>query len=123
MSDMAEKLETLEVVSVRGERLQDITEADAIAEGVTVRTLPGEWQAARARVDGPNVSISLDREPSQALIEELGLYNVRHYPARPVMTAVQAFERLWESINGPGSWAANPWVWRIEFKRVTDDQE
>lgn len=72
---------TLEVVSVRVERLQDISEADAIAEGT--------------------------QEPSLVPITGARLSERAVYAA------------LWESINGPGSWDANPWVWVVEFKRVT----
>lgn len=32
---------------------------------------------------------------------------------------VEQFSDLWDSINSPGSWDENPWVWVIEFKRVT----
>ena len=34
------------------------------------------------------------------------------------LSAVDAFRELWLSINGPGSWEANPWVWAVCFERV-----
>jgi len=80
---------TLEVTSVRVERLQEISEADAVAESVTPKWEPG---------------------CSGRLMEAIGGYSFR--------PAASAYADLWESINGEGSWDANPWVWVIEFRRL-----
>jgi len=61
---------TLRITDVRVEQLQDISDEDAIAEGLMT--------------------------PS------------------PVV----AYRDLWESIHGPGSWDANPWVWVITFETI-----
>ena len=72
---------TLEITGVRVERLIDISEADAAAEGLGFDSnLMGPWEG--------------------------------HATAR------DAFRSLWESINGPESWALNPFVWVLEFKRL-----
>jgi hypothetical protein len=73
---------TLEITDLRVERLQDISEEDAKAEGVPL--------------DCP-------------------IGNIKAYQKAPYS---YCFAQLWESINGEGSWDANPWVWVISFKKV-----
>lgn len=70
---------TLEITGARVEWLQEISEADAKAEGTT-----------------PSIVGS-----------DLGHLKYR-----------AGYQTLWESINEPGSWNANPCVWVIEFRQV-----
>jgi len=79
---------TLEITNIRIERLNDISEEDAIAEGYE----PGGWSPSYN--DPGNVGC------------------VEYWPAK------DEFICLWESINGKDSWIQNPWVWVIEFERV-----
>jgi len=68
----------LEITSVRVERVQEISDEDAVAEGCQEPGLPYE----------------------QGFM-------------------VNVFRGLYESIHGPDSWAANPWVWVISFQPTT----
>lgn len=79
----------LEITDVRIERLQDITEEQARAEGCTADEDP-YWS------------------PS---------YNDPDSGGQP--SCCNSFEYLWGEINGADAWALNPWVWVVEFKQVT----
>lgn len=82
---------TLEITSVRVKRLHDISEEDAKAEGVE----SGIW----------------DREN--------GVLAGAVYPEDEERLSFRdGFGFVWESIYGPESWNANPWVWVVEFKRI-----
>jgi hypothetical protein len=70
---------TLEVVGVRVQRLQDISEEDAKAEGAEVMKH-----------------------------DDIGWHSHK-----------MGFQSIWKRINGHESWEANPWVWVVEFKRIT----
>ncbi len=87
----------LEIVSVRVERLQDCSSKDAIAEGIH------HYEHFWSDCDYPLPDIAY--EP------------VKGWPTR-YSCPVEAYRALWDSINGDDSWAANPWVWVVEFKRV-----
>ena len=91
---------TLEITGVRVERLQDIREQDAIAEGIERgKDFPGWYRGPLA---GDCHGLKLSGK------------NFRIPTAFPKL----AYRALWESINGADRWDANPWVWVIEFKRV-----
>ena len=81
---------TLEITGVRVERLQDISEADAVASGIEREPGTAHWK-------------QYDRSPGSWRYWE---------------SAVQSYRTLYESIYGPDSWSANPWVEVCEFKRV-----
>ena len=78
----------LEITETRLERLQDISEEDAIAEGI---------------------------EP---VADGYKNYMPKLFSASQFCwpTAYHSFQSLWESINGSESWDLNPWLWVIKFK-------
>lgn len=87
----------LEVADIRIEKLKDISEEDAIAEGVESFIANPIDHGVRAT--GKSLYIKYDTE-------------------RPVglETARQSFASLWSSINDEESWKVNPWVWVVSFK-------
>lgn len=86
---------TLIVTEVRVERLQNISEEDALAEGIVrcgrfFGVAEADWDSAST------------------------------------ISAADAYGNLWEEINGPRSWDANPWVVAVTFtvhKRNIDAAE
>jgi hypothetical protein len=86
---------TLEITDVRVQRLQEISEEDAWAEGCR----QGEPTA--------NGGYFPAEEPDPSGIGERGWD-----------CATDWYADLWEEINGEGSWDKNPWVWVVTFKRI-----
>lgn len=85
---------TLEVTGVRVEKLQDISGDDSIAEGIERADDFFGCPCWRAYGEPAGADVVCPDDP------------------------VGSYRSLWESINGPGSWDANPWVWVIEFRRL-----
>ena len=86
----------LEVTGVRVERLHDISEADAVDEGIRISSWAKRSMACQ------------------------GIYECQMPDGKTHFndSAYELYRILWDQINGRGAWDANPWVWVIEFKRV-----
>lgn len=91
---------TLEITDVHVARLQDITEDQAVAEGLKRITKDGEL----FKYGIPD----LDGLP--------GTDNVGWPWVDWCLTAYAAFKTLWWKIHGEAAWKENPWVWVISFK-------
>lgn len=80
-----------EVIDVYPERLYDITDASAIAEGIKRHVpVPGDGETIYKNYMGENNAYT---------------YNPK-----------KSFMSLWEKINGRENLLSNPWVWVIRYK-------
>ena len=89
----------IQIINVRPERLQEITEEDALAEGIKI--LSGTWQSVEE--DSETGKLKLVGEPQP--------YTARYH-----------YEALWDSINPKYPWASNPWCWVYTFKLIQKEQ-
>lgn len=88
----------LKITDIKVERLQDISEEDAIAEGI-------EWKIKYPE-ESPNTKYYRDYLFADRLAFGIGF------------KAKQSFRSLWHKINGEESWNANPWVWVVSFQKI-----
>ena len=92
----------LRVEDVRVERLQEITEEEIRAEG---------WSAMHDQL-----------HDSEKLTKEWCRMSRELNPAANTATLRGGFATIWNWINADRGfpWEANPWVWVVEFSRITD---
>lgn len=91
---------TLIVTDVRVQQLQEISEEDALAEGISmiIEDSPSDAWFSGLRTD--------------CKLIDADMYGWHHNDA------AAAYEDLWNSIHGHEAWEANPWVSAISFRTI-----
>lgn len=94
-------------------------------KGAVVPSIHMPRWASRILLEITNVSVERLNEISESDAKSEGVYlhtdgNYTNYLSQTgyALNAKSSFLSLWESINGPDSCDANPWVWVIEFKVI-----
>lgn len=77
----------------------------------------GEGWSWRPSIHMPRWASRITLEITGVRVERLGEISESDARAEGVQSVAE-FKELWASINGPGSWEANPWVWVVEFRRI-----
>lgn len=90
----------LEVVSVKVERLKEISVRDCEAEGIQ------------------QLNQSLMQIVSNGV--EFRDYSKKAELLNDGLPAKDSFKSLWQTIHGKDSWELNPWLWVIEFRRIDE---
>lgn len=118
----------LRVTDVRAERLQDINGEQAYMEGI--------------RVDVPPILLTHEHDPMSLIPKGFEQWSKNRQEdwyqstARAIYIAqcdlssalINKFKAVWNSTVAPDAmdacgWAANPWVWAIEYERIEIDEE
>lgn len=101
----------LEITGIRVERVQDISQEDAIAEGATCQTLDGPHPVIRWMMDWPKekewwAGLSLPTAQMAFANYLCRLHDGKKFLSKP-----------------DNIWTRNPWVWVIEFRRLDNERD
>jgi len=107
---------TLKITNIRVERVQDITEHDAIAEGCEAKKFPGPWWQGYKEFNGEKIyQQHCGKTHPDWMIDPRRMKDTRHLDR----SAANFYRGLWNSLNAKhSSWSSNPWVWVIEFEVI-----
>ena len=98
---------TMEITDVRVQRLQEISEDDAKAEGVE------PWTMTEQEIADIQISDCHPDEKELARLMGPGGFSYRF-----------TYQMLWDELNAKRgfAWDTNPWVWAITFERAETAQ-
>jgi hypothetical protein len=104
---------TLRITSLKVERLTDISEADAIAEGFSP-SVSRWWQGFERHPDGSRCMVEGGASPDGPPPEWMESPELQ----TSTRTAREQFALTWKDVYGAGSFNAETWVWAITFDRA-----